>query len=147
MTTFLLTPRPLPPDSPYADPPARVLVVDDNRDAADSLALLMAAAGYAPRVAYGGRTALRVAAEYQPDVVFLDLGMPGMDGYELARRLRQEPSTRDALLVAVSGYGREEDRRRAREAGIDRYFLKPVAPVRLCRLVVRRPPRPLPLKG
>jgi CheY-like chemotaxis protein len=138
--TLALTHSEYPPGGPHNAQPARVLIVDDNRDAADSLALLMEAAGHVARAAYGGPEALRVAVEHRPDVVFVDIGMPGMNGYELGRRLRQEPATQDALLVAVTGYGRDEDRRTAREAGIDLYFLKPVEPGALCRLVVSRRP-------
>ena len=78
-----------------------------------------------------GPSALAVAAEFAPELILLDLGLPGMDGYEVARRLRQAPSTRDAVLVAVSGYGQDEDIRRAREAGFDDHAVKPVDADRL----------------
>jgi signal transduction histidine kinase/DNA-binding response OmpR family regulator len=103
----------------------RVLVVDDNRDAAESLALLLEVAGHATRVSHDGPTALTTAAEFQPDAVLLDIGLPGMDGYEVARRLRAAPTTRRALLVALTGYGQIEDQRRAREAGFDHHLVKP----------------------
>jgi signal transduction histidine kinase/DNA-binding response OmpR family regulator len=108
-------------------PPAtrRVLVVDDNRDAAESLALLLGVAGHATRVSHDGPSALTTAAEFQPDAVLLDIGLPGMDGYEVARRLRAAPTTRRALLVALTGYGQIEDQRRAREAGFDHHLVKP----------------------
>ena len=112
-------------------PRRRVLVVDDNPDAADSLALLLRLAGQDARPAYDGPSALKLAAELRPDVVFLDIGMPGMDGYEAARRFRQMPGFADVLLVALTGWGQEEDRRRSAEAGFDRHLVKPVEPADL----------------
>jgi PAS domain S-box-containing protein len=108
----------------------RVLVVDDNVDAADSVALLMRMDGHEVRTAYDGPTALRVAPEFRPQVVLLDIGMPGMDGYEVARRLRGEFG-REVLLVAMTGFGQEEDRRRATEAGFDHHLVKPADPAAL----------------
>jgi CheY-like chemotaxis protein len=105
----------------------RVLVVDDNRDAADSLAALLLALGSEVRTAYDGPSALAALNSYRPALVLLDLGMPGMDGYEVARRIRQEARYRDMLLVALTGWGQEEDRRRSREAGFDQHLVKPVA--------------------
>src|SRR5262249_33866753 len=96
----------------------RILVVDDNADAADGLSYFLAMSGHEVRTAYDGREALAAARAYRPEAVLLDIGMPGMDGYEVARRLRQEPGLERALLVALTGYGQEEDRRRSREAGI-----------------------------
>jgi CheY-like chemotaxis protein len=115
-------------------PSLRILVVDDLRDAADSLALLLGLMGHAARAAYDGPTALRVACGFKPDVVLLDLCLPGMDGYEVARRLREETG-QDALLVAATGLGREEDHRRSREAGFDRLLLKPLDLDELARLL------------
>lgn len=106
--------------------PARVLVVDDNVDAATSLAMVLESIGLPHRVAHDGNSALREAAEFAPQVVLLDIGMPGMDGYEVARRLRDQPGTRDALLVAVTGWSQAQDRRRSRAAGFDHHFAKPV---------------------
>jgi CheY-like chemotaxis protein len=105
--------------------PLRVLVVDDVRDAADSLALVMKLTGHEVCAVYDGRTALRVAGPFRPDAVLLDLGLPGLDGYEVARRLRGEVGLRDALLIATTGFGQEEDRRRSREVGFDYLLLKP----------------------
>jgi CheY-like chemotaxis protein len=99
-----------------------VLVVDDNGDAADSLALLVNLWGHRVRVCYDGPGALQLAREYQPDVVFLDLGLPGLSGYEVARRLRNEP----ALLVALTGNDPEQDGGRCQEAGFDLHLTKPV---------------------
>ena len=107
----------------------RVLVVDDNVDAAESLAVLLRLLG--PRGADGPRRprgARRGRRTQQPEVVLLDIGLPGLDGYEVARRLREDPAMDGALLVALTGYGQDEDRRRSREAGFDHHFVKPVEP-------------------
>jgi PAS domain S-box-containing protein len=103
----------------------RVLVVDDNVDAAESLAALLDLAGHATRVAHDGDQALRTAHEFRPEVVFLDIGMPGKDGYEVAKALRGEPETRQAVLVALTGWGAKEDRARSRNAGFDYHLTKP----------------------
>jgi PAS domain S-box-containing protein len=103
----------------------RILVVDDNQDAAESLALLLRAEGHEVRTAPDGATALDLVPAYQPEVVLLDIGLPKMDGYEVARRLRAREGGRCGLLVALTGYGQEEDRRRATEAGFDAHLVKP----------------------
>ena len=108
--------------------PQCVLVVDDNRDAADSLVLVLKRMGHDVRVCYEGRIALDTARQLRPDVVFLDLVMPGMDGFEVARQLRADPQLRHVLIVGISGFGQEEDRARSRNAGIDHHLLKPVDP-------------------
>ena len=105
----------------------RVLVVDDTRDVADALAMLLKTMDADVRVAYGGRSALENAAAFKPEVVFVDIGMPDMDGYETARRLRQLPDGGSVLLVALTGWGQEEHRRRSREAGFDKHLIKPVS--------------------
>ena len=104
----------------------RLLVVDDNVEAADSLTRLLRQSGHQAKCAYDGLTALQAAREFRPQAVVLDLGLPGMNGFEVARRLRGESSTADLLLLALSGYGQEEDRRRSTEAGFDRHFNKPL---------------------
>jgi signal transduction histidine kinase/DNA-binding response OmpR family regulator len=104
----------------------RVLVVDDNVDGADSLARLLTLGGHAVSQAHDGPAALEEARSFRPDVVVLDIGLPGMDGYEVARCLRGEPATRDVILVALTGYGRDEDMVRSREVGFDYHFVKPV---------------------
>ena len=109
----------------------RVLVVDDNVDGADVTALLLQELGHEAQVAYSGATALAAADEYLPNVVLLDIGLPEMDGYEVARRLRQHPLLRNAWLVAITGYGQESDRQRSKEAGFDHHLVKPVAPEKL----------------
>jgi CheY-like chemotaxis protein len=113
------------------DNPRRVLVVDDNRDSADSLKLLLQIWGHQARCAYGGEEAMAVVAEFSPDVVLLDIGLPGMSGYELAQRLRELPGARNATLVAVTGYSRAEDRERTAAAGFHHHLVKPVDPAAL----------------
>ncbi len=106
--------------------PHRVLIVDDNEDAAETLRLLIKSIGGGDvRTASNGPDALAAAASLRPDVVLLDLGMPGMDGYELARRMRAESWGKEALLVALTGWGQEQHRRRSQEAGFDRHMIKP----------------------
>ena len=113
-------------------PRRRVLVVDDNEDAAKSLAKLLAKAyGQDVQVAHDGPSALREATGFRPDIILLDIGMPGMDGYEVARRLRQDPDFAKTRLVALTGWGQESDRRRSEDAGFDRHLVKPVAPEEL----------------
>src|SRR5437016_5854385 len=110
-------------EPPVTTPPLRVLVLDDLRDAADSLALLVRLWGHRPLVAYDGPTALDLARGDPPDVALLDIVLQdGMDGCEVARRLRQMPGLDKLLLVAVTGYGREEDVLRCKGAGIDHHF-------------------------
>jgi len=106
----------------------RLLVVDDNRDAADSLAMLLCLQGHEVRVAHDGPAALKLAEGYRPEMIFLDIGMPGMDGYEVARRLRQQPGLEKVVLAALTGWGQQEDRRRTAEAGFDHHLVKPVEP-------------------
>jgi PAS domain S-box-containing protein len=110
---------------PHRSVGRRVLVVDDNVDAAESLAMLLRLQGHDVWVVHDGPTALRAAREARPEVMFLDIGMPVMDGYEVARRVRADPATRDLTLVALTGWGQEQDRRRTREAGFDHHFVKP----------------------
>jgi PAS domain S-box-containing protein len=112
----------------------RVLVVDDNKDAADSTAMVLRAAGYDARVAYTSATALEIAHATRPHIVLLDIGLPGMDGYEIARRLSQDPDLKDTWLLAVTGYGRESDHQRSRAAGFDYHLTKPVDPLQLQEL-------------
>ncbi len=113
----------------------RVMVIDDNKDAAESMSMLFELWGHEVMCAYDGRAALAEAARYRPDAVFLDIGLPGMDGYEIAERLRELPESADSVLVAITGYGQDEDRRRSRAAGFDHHLVKPVAPETLQRLL------------
>jgi two-component system CheB/CheR fusion protein len=122
---------PTPAEAPLPErtPGFRILVVDDNEDSADSLAkLLRRVLGQRVEVAYDGASALDRARDFRPELVFLDIGLPGMDGYEVARRLRQSPENGTPVLVALTGWGQEEDRRRSREAGFDRHLVKPIDP-------------------
>jgi PAS domain S-box-containing protein len=104
----------------------RILVVDDNVDSAKGLARLLKLLGHDVRTAHDGNEAIAVAELYRPNVVLLDIGLPGRDGYEVASQLRQSGSCKDTVIVAVSGYGQEEDRRRGREAGFNFHLLKPI---------------------
>jgi CheY-like chemotaxis protein len=106
-------------------PRKRILIVDDNRDAADSLGVILTILGADVRVAHDGPGALEAFEAYDPAVVLLDIGMPGMDGYEVARRIRTGFPDRGAAIVAVSGWGQEQDFRRTQEAGFDHHLVKP----------------------
>lgn len=106
----------------------RVVIVEDNHATADSMQLLLSYAGYEVRVAYSGPDGVQLAEDWPPDYVLCDIGLPGLDGYGVARALRRHPATSRAHLVAVSAYGSEEARRRGREAGFERHFTKPVDP-------------------
>jgi PAS domain S-box-containing protein len=119
----------------------RILVVDDSCDAAETLALLLGGLGADVRVANDGQAALDEVDSYRPSVVLLDIGMPGMDGHEVARRMRQRAGGRALILVALSGWGQEEDRRRSREAGIDHHLVKPVQLDELRGLLTALSPR------
>ncbi|UQA57492.1 ATP-binding protein [Polyangium aurulentum] len=127
-----------------ADRKLRVLVVDDNVDAATTLGDLLRAQGHEVRIAHDGLTALSVAGEQRPEIVFLDIGLPGMDGYEVARCLRAA-SPHPAKLIALTGYGQEADRRRAAEAGFTQHLIKPAQPdavLGLLKTAATWPPRP-----
>jgi CheY-like chemotaxis protein len=113
----------------------RILVVDDNQDAAASLAMLLRLTGNEVRTAHDGEEAVRAAGEFRPRVVLLDIGLPKMTGYEVARIIRQQPGGKDMTLIAVTGWGQEEDRRKASEAGFDRHMVKPVDPKELLELL------------
>lgn len=115
----------------------RVLVVDDNVDAADTIGEVLAEEGHAVRVAYRGDAALRAFDEHASEVVILDLGLPDLDGVEVGRRIRRRPGGREAWLVALTGYGHDEERRRTREAGFDRHLVKPVRLAELLAGLVR----------
>ena len=116
---------------------ARVLIVEDNTDAAESLMILLELLGHRVRVIHDGVTALEAAMANVPDVMLIDIGLPGVDGYEVARRIRREPSLERVALVALTGYGREADRQQAMAAGFDYHFAKPVNPDTLQDLVAR----------
>jgi PAS domain S-box-containing protein len=130
-----------PPDAANAPSQAvsaslrRILVVDDSADAADTLAMVLSLRGYDVRVARDGPAALSAAQEFHPELVLLDIGLPGMDGYAVARALRAGPAEGRVRLVALTGYGRDEDRRRSAEAGFDDHLVKPIAPDELFQLL------------
>jgi PAS domain S-box-containing protein len=107
-------------------PSLRVLVVEDNVDAAQSLAMLLKVSGHQVRTAHTGPTGLEAALDYRPNVVLLDIGLPGMDGYEVAERIRQQPVLQNVMLVAMTGYGQDADRQRSQEVGFNAHLVKPV---------------------
>jgi PAS domain S-box-containing protein len=121
--------------APPAGRPRKVLIVDDNVDAAQGLALLLRLRGHRVLLAHDGAAAVEVARAQRPDVVVLDIGLPKLDGYAVARELRRLPGLAGVLLIAATGYGQDEDRRRAREAGFDYHLVKPVDPGVLSRLL------------
>jgi len=127
-------PAPAPAQPAAVVQPRRILVVDDNRDAAESLSMLLHARGHDVRVAYDGLEAVGAAIAFQPDVVLLDIGLPKLYGYDAARRIRDARGD-GVLLIAVTGWGQEEDRRRAKAAGFDHHLTKPVDPEAISRLI------------
>ena len=116
----------------------RVVVADDNIDAANTLAMVLEHDGYVVHVAHDGASAYELATRVRPAAAFLDIGMPGLDGYALARKLRDESWGRDILLVATTGWGQAEDRRRALDSGFDEHLTKPVDPREPLRMLARR---------
>lgn len=128
-------PAPIRGEGPEGPPRARILVADDNYDAAQSLALVLGMDGHEVRTASDGLEALRVAEEFRPQLVLLDIGMPKLDGYETARRLRERPWAKGTRLFALTGWGQEEDREQARLAGFDRHLVKPVDPDALSQIL------------
>ena len=122
-------------DSPKITSTRRFLIADDNRDAADSLGMLLELAGHEVRVAHSGETALSLAQAFRPDTALLDIGMPDLSGYEVARQLRREPWGIGIRLIALTGWGQPDDVRRALEAGFDHHLTKPVEPEALTALI------------
>ncbi len=104
---------------------AKTLVVDDNVDTVATLAMLVQESGHEVRTAYDGSSVVEAALEYRPHVVLLDIGLPGLDGFEVAKRLRQQHALQNLVLVAMTGYGTDGDRRRSQEAGFDHHLVKP----------------------
>jgi signal transduction histidine kinase/CheY-like chemotaxis protein len=125
--------------TPVSPERRRILIADDNRDAAESLSLLLEMSGHEVRVAHLGQTALSLAQTFRPDVAFLDIGMPDLSGYEVARALRQEPWATDLQLIALTGWGQDDDRRCALDAGFDHHLTKPIDPDQLGSLIARKP--------
>jgi CheY-like chemotaxis protein len=116
----------------------RVVIVEDNHEAADSLRLLLDMHGYEARVAYTGPEGVRLAQDWPPEVVLCDIGLPGLDGYEVATALRQHPATARARLIAVTAYGSEAAHRRSQEVGFERHLVKPVDPCVLLEVLRAR---------
>ncbi len=135
--------QPLPPPEPKlaASEKLKILIVEDNQDVADSLALLLDMDGNQPSVAYNGADALAYVENNTPDAIILDIGLPGMNGYELAGKLRARPELESVLLIAMSGYGRDEDRQKALQAGINEFMVKPADFKQLQKLLAEYRPR------
>jgi CheY-like chemotaxis protein len=124
------------PDEPAAPKSLlRVLIVDDNRDGADSLGMMLKLMGNNAVTAYDGQEGVEMAERFRPDVVLLDIGLPKLNGYETCRRIREQPWGKNIVLIAVTGWGQDEDRRRSQEAGFDHHLVKPVDPRALMRLL------------
>jgi len=128
------------PNLSSASRPARVFVVEDNLDAALTLVDLLEIWGHDVRAVHDGLAAVTAVPEFHPDVVLLDIGLPGIDGYEVARRLRRRAELAGLLIVAVTGYGQDGDRQRAREAGFDHHLVKPLD-LEALRLLLAGAPR------
>jgi CheY-like chemotaxis protein len=107
-------------------PKRKILVVDDNRDAADTLAVLLRGLGHMVEAAYDGQAAVAAARRMWPDVIFLDIALPGLDGFQVAAEIRRDSSFARTLIVAVTGLATDEDRKRAHEVGVDVYLIKPM---------------------
>jgi CheY-like chemotaxis protein len=121
-----MEPLEIPAEHPESDHPLRILVVEDDPESLQMMGALLGLWGYEPRLVPAGPAALEAVEEEMPDIVLLDLGLPGMDGFEVARRLRGRPGGNDVFIAAVTAYRGEEHQRQAREAGFDRYLMKPV---------------------
>jgi two-component system CheB/CheR fusion protein len=133
-------PKPGLPESTAQPPlaseyPLRILVVDDNVDAAESLGRLLKMMGHQAETLHTGSEALPAATTHQPDVMLLDIGLPGLTGYEVAQRLRETQGTESIILVAITGYGQDEDHQRSKRAGFDYHLVKPVDPQQLVQLL------------
>jgi CheY-like chemotaxis protein len=123
---------------PVAGPGRRILIVDDNRDAAASLAMLLTVLGNDTRTAHDGLQAVELADAFRPDLIVLDIGLPKLNGYDACRRIRQQVWAQEMLIVAATGWGQQEDRRRSKEAGFDRHLVKPIDAAELNRLLSER---------
>jgi PAS domain S-box-containing protein len=124
------------PTEPPSVPALRILVTDDNRDSAESMGMLLNAMGHETRIAHDGAQTLEIVKDFLPQVILLDIGLPhGLDGYELARRLRRQPGLEKVLLVAMTGYGQEEDRHKSKAAGFDHHLVKPADLAEINRLL------------
>jgi CheY-like chemotaxis protein len=117
----------------------RILVVDDNHDSALSLAMMLSIMGHETRTAHDGESAVSTAESFLPDVVLLDIGLPLLNGYEVAQRIREQPWGASMFLIAVTGWGQEEDRQRSSEVGLNVHMVKPVEPAALEKLLAELP--------
>ena len=131
----IVTPDSESPTPPEATASRRILVVDDNRDSATSLAMLLKLSGNDTRVAHDGLEAVEAAAPFRPDVVLLDIGLPKLNGYQAAVKIREQPWGKSMLLVALTGWGQDDDRKKSQEAGFNRHMVKPVDHVALTKLL------------
>jgi CheY-like chemotaxis protein len=133
--------RPAAPTRPERAAPAarRVLVVDDNPDSATSMADLLSLSGHQTHTAHDGLEAVAAAEQFRPDLVLLDIGLPKLNGFDAARRIRQQPWGQDMMLVALTGWGQDEDRRKSKEAGFDAHLVKPAKPDALLSLLASVP--------
>ncbi len=122
-------------DEPAFQSSLRILVVDDNRDGADSLSMMLRLMGNDTRTAYDGEEAVAAAVEFRPDVILLDIGLPRLTGYEACRRIRRQPGGKELVIIAQTGWGQEEDRQRTHQAGFDHHLVKPVEPTALMKLL------------
>jgi len=119
----------------HATSPHRILIVDDNRDGADSLSEILRLMGHDTRTAYDGQEGMDVAAAFQPGVVVLDIGLPTLNGYDVCRRIREQPWGKGVVLIALTGWGQDDDRRRSQDAGFDHHLVKPLDPEALMKLL------------
>jgi CheY-like chemotaxis protein len=120
----------------------RILVVDDNHDSALSLAMMLSIMGHETRTAHDGESAVETAESFLPEVVLLDIGLPKLNGYEVAQRIREQAWGASMFLIAVTGWGQEEDRQRSSEVGLNVHMVKPVEPAALEKLLAELPPSP-----
>jgi CheY-like chemotaxis protein len=140
----ILVETPAEPRTPLADAPlpssqgCRILVVDDNLDSANTLALLLKLAGNQTATAHDGEAAVAHADAFKPDVILLDIGLPKLNGYDACRAIRQQPRGKEIMIIALTGWGQDEDRRKSQEAGFDAHLIKPVDHQELARLLQER---------
>ena len=138
------TPKPSPPEPTISEPTTttsrRILVVDDNQDSATSLSMLLKLTGNETHTAYDGLEAVEAATTFRPDVVLLDIGLPKLNGYEAARKIREEPWGKKMVLVALTGWGQDEDRQKSREAGFNGHMVKPIDHAELMKLLASLSP-------
>jgi CheY-like chemotaxis protein len=133
-----LAARHVPPPLDAPRVASRVVIIDDNQDAASTMSMLVEQLGGSARTAHDALSGLAAVHEFQPAIVFLDIGLPGIDGYEACRRLRQTRSERHLIIVAVTGWGQSQDKQRALDAGFDAHLTKPVDPMALARVLAGR---------